>query len=56
MPKNRFPELCKIETLKIAINYVFDDQKDDFIPDIFRHQDYLFILAPRLIKSRRPQM
>jgi hypothetical protein len=53
MPKNRFPELCKMETLKIAINYVFDDQKDDFIPDIFRHQDYLFNLDENLRRLAR---
>lgn len=34
--------------MKIAVNNVFDDQKDDFIPDIFRHQDFLFNLEENL--------
>lgn len=53
MSRDRFPELCKVETLKIAINYVFDDQKDDFIPDVFRHQDYLFNLDENLRRLAR---
>jgi hypothetical protein len=40
MPKDLYPKLCRPETLKIAANYVLDDQKDDFVPDVFRHQDY----------------
>ncbi|HEX4373795.1 MAG TPA: RNA-directed DNA polymerase, partial [Puia sp.] len=48
MTKDRFAELCKVETLKIAVNYVFDDQKDDFLPDVIRHQDYLFNLEENL--------
>ena len=44
MARDRFPRLCKAETLKIAVNYFWDDQKDNFIPDLFRYQDYLFNL------------
>jgi hypothetical protein len=53
MPKDRFPVLCKTDTLKIAVNYVFDDQKDDFVPDVFRHQDYLFNLEENLRRLAR---
>ena len=44
MSKDLYSKLCRPETLRIAANYVFDDQKDDFIPDVFRHQDYLYNL------------
>jgi len=53
MPEDQFPKLCKTETLKVAINYVFDDQKDDFILDIFRHQDYLFNMNENLSRLAR---
>src|ERR1039458_9858696 len=48
MPRNYFSILCKPETLKIAVNYVFDDQKDDFVADVFHHQDYLYNLDENL--------
>ena len=36
------------EILKIAANYVYDDKKDDFIPDVFRNQDYIFNLQENM--------
>jgi hypothetical protein len=53
MPKDLYRKLCQPETLKIAANYVFDDQKDDFIPDVFRHQDYLYNLEENLNRLAR---
>lgn len=53
MLEDQFPMLCKTETLRVAINYVFDDQKDDFILDVFRHQDYLFNLDENLCRLAR---
>jgi len=48
MPKDLYRKLRQPETLRIAANYVLDDQKDDFIPDVFRHQDYLCNLEENL--------
>jgi hypothetical protein len=53
MPKDLYPKLCRAETLKVAANYVLDDQKDDFIPDVFRHQDYLYNLDANLTRLAR---
>ena len=53
VPKDRFPQLCKPETLKLATNYFWDDQKDNFIPDVLRHQDYLFNLDENLRRLAR---
>jgi hypothetical protein len=39
--------------LRIAANYVFDDQKDDFVPDVFRHQDYIYNLDENLARLAR---
>ncbi|MBI3392578.1 MAG: hypothetical protein HY039_05255 [Nitrospirae bacterium] len=50
MPKDLFPKLCRPDTLKIAANYVHDDKKDDFIPDTFRNQDYIFNLEENLTR------
>ena len=48
MSRDLYKTLCKPEVLKIAANYVFDDKKDDFIPDVFRNQDYIFNLQENL--------
>jgi hypothetical protein len=48
MNRDLYKTLCKAETLKIAANYVYDDKKDDFIPDAFRNQDYIFNLQENL--------
>jgi len=48
MRRDLFKKLCKSEVLKIAANYVLDDKKDDFIPDVFRNQDYIFNLQENL--------
>ena len=53
MPKDLYPKLCRPETLRIAANYVLDDQKDDFVPDVFRHQDYLYNLEANLDRLAR---
>lgn len=53
MPKDLYPKLCKPETLRVAANYVLDDQKDDFIPDVFRHQDYIYNLDANLERLAR---
>ncbi len=53
MPKDLYPKLCRPETLKIAANYVLDDQKDDFVPDVFRHQDYIYNLNENLTRLAR---
>src|ERR1041385_7444289 len=53
MPKDRFPDLCKLDTLKAAVNYVLDDQKDDFIPDVLGHRDYFFNLDENLKRIAR---
>jgi hypothetical protein len=53
MPKDLYPKLCQPETLRVAANYVLDDQKDDFIPDVFRHQDYLYNLDANLERLAR---
>src|SRR6266516_6027046 len=50
MPKDLYPRLCVPDTLRVAVNYVLDDQKDDFIPDVFRHQDYLYNLNANLTR------
>jgi len=34
MFKDLFPKLCRQETLKIAVNYVFDDQRMISLSDI----------------------
>jgi len=39
--------------LKVAANYVLDDQKDDFVPDIFQHQDYIYNLNENLTRLAR---
>lgn len=48
MKKDQLSMLCKPETLRIAANYVFDDQKDDFVANVFHHQDYLYNLDENL--------
>lgn len=48
MISDLYKNLCKPEILKIAANYVYDDKKDDFIPDVFRNQDYIFNLQENL--------
>jgi hypothetical protein len=48
MSRDLYKKLCKPEILKIAANYVYDDKKDDFIPDVFRNQDYIFNLQENL--------
>jgi hypothetical protein len=53
MPKDLFPILSRPETLRVAANYVFEDQKDDFIPDVFRHQDYWYNLNENLNRLAR---
>jgi hypothetical protein len=53
MSKNLFSKLCRSDTLKIAANYVFDDKKDDFVFDVFRHQDYLYNLEENLTRLAR---
>lgn len=53
MSRDLYPKLCRPETLRIAANYVFDDQKDDFVPDVFRHQDYIYNLDENLARLAR---
>lgn len=61
--KDRYSELWKPEVLKVAANYFLDDVKDNFIPDLFHHQDFIFnlnsnlkMLARRIRDDRyRPQ-
>ena len=48
MNRDLYKTICKPEVLKIAANYVYDDKKDDFIPDVFRNQDYIFNLQENL--------
>lgn len=48
MPKDLYDKLCRLETLKVAANYCFDDIKDNFILDIFGFQDYYFNLESNL--------
>lgn len=48
MSQDLYKKLCRPEVLKIAANYVYDDKKDDFIPDVFRNQDYIFNLQENL--------
>jgi hypothetical protein len=48
MSRDLYKSLCKAQVLKIAANYVHDDKKDDFIPDAFRNQDYIFNLQENL--------
>ncbi len=48
MNRDLYKTLYKPEVLKIAANYVYDDKKDDFIPDVFRNQDYIFNLQENL--------
>ena len=48
MSRDLYKTLCKPEVLKIAANYVYDDKKDDFIPDVFHNQDYIFNLQENL--------
>ncbi len=48
MKRDLYKALCKPEVLKIAANYVHDDKKDDFVPDVFRNQDYIFNLQENL--------
>jgi hypothetical protein len=48
MNRDLYKTLCKPEVLKVAANYVYDDKKDDFIPDVFRNQDYIFNLQENL--------
>ena len=52
MNRDLYKSLCKPEVLKIAANYVYDDKKDDFIPDVFRNQDYIFNLQENLERQR----
>lgn len=48
MHRDLYNRLCRLETLRIAANYVHDDKKDDFLPDTFRNQDYIFNLQKNL--------
>jgi hypothetical protein len=48
MSRDLYKQICEPEVLKIAANYVHDDKKDDFIPDVFRNQDYIFNLRENL--------
>jgi hypothetical protein len=48
--RDLFKKLCDPAILKIAANYVHDDKKDDFIPDTFRNQDYIFNLQDNLAR------
>lgn len=48
MGRDLYKRLYDPEVLKIAANYVHDDKKDDFIPDVFRNQDYIFNLRENL--------
>ena len=50
MKRDLYKELCDSAVLKIAANYVHDDKKDDFIPDTFRNQDYIFNLQDNLAR------
>jgi Reverse transcriptase (RNA-dependent DNA polymerase) len=45
-----YKKLCDPAVLRIAANYVHDDKKDDFIPDTFRNQDYIFNLQGNLAR------
>ncbi len=48
MTRDLYKKLFDPKILRIAANYVHDDKKDDFIPDIFRNQDYIFNLQENL--------
>ena len=48
MKRDLYKTLYKPQVLKIAANYVHDDKKDDFVPDVFRNQDYIFNLQENL--------
>ncbi len=48
MRRDLYKNLYDPSVLKIAANYVHDDKKDDFIPDVFRNQDYIFNLQENL--------
>jgi hypothetical protein len=48
--RDLYKKLCDPAILKIAANYVHDDKKDDFIPDAFRNQDYIFNLQDNLAR------
>ncbi|MCG6534101.1 MAG: RNA-directed DNA polymerase [Syntrophales bacterium LBB04] len=48
MSRDLYKRLSDPGVLKIAANYVHDDKKDDFIPDVFRNQDYIFNLPNNL--------
>jgi hypothetical protein len=48
--RDLYKKLCDPAVLKIAANYVHDDKKDDFIPDTFRNQDYIFNLQDNLAR------
>ena len=50
MTRDFYKKLCDPAVLKIAANYVHDDKKDDFIPDTFRNQDYIFNLQDNLAR------
>ncbi len=46
--RDLYKTLCATDVLKAATNYVYDDKKDDFIPDVFHNQDYFFNLQENL--------
>jgi retron-type reverse transcriptase len=48
MNSDLYKKLYKPQILRIAVNYVHDDKKDDFVPDVFRNQDYIFNLQENL--------
>ena len=50
MKRDLYRKLRDPAVLKIAANYVHDDKKDDFIPDTFRNQDYIFNLQENLAR------
>jgi hypothetical protein len=50
MKRDLYRKLRDPAVLKIAANYVHDDKKDDFIPDTFRNQDYIFNLQDNLAR------
>lgn len=53
MKRDLYNKLRDPAVLKIAANYVHDDKKDDFVPDPFRNQDYLFNLQDNLDRLSR---
>jgi retron-type reverse transcriptase len=50
MKRDLYNRLSDPAVLRIATNYVHDDKKDDFVPDTFRNQDYIFNLRENLVR------